>query len=110
MRSARCRCITLVLFALTTPLFAQDPPKKANAAPSSIEGTDLAKMLRRDTSSLLVRKTPAGAISIDVDGVFRDVLVAQIGADGKPLIHCISSEKDAEKIFGTRVNGAKEKP
>ena len=98
---------------LAAPMFAQSAKTDAAAQPaqeSPIAGTDLARMLRRDTQNLLLRKTVRGEMQIDVDGGFRSVLIAQIGPDGKARISCIASEREAEKLFAPRKEAPREKP
>ncbi len=85
---------------LSIPLLAgaAEPAAKTSDAVSPIAGTDLARMLRRDLT-LPVRKAPNGMLRLDANGGFRSVLVVHTGADGKPVISCIVSEKQAERIF-----------
>ena len=100
---------TVFALLLSTPLPAKAGEQTARASDnrsvseqtantSPIAGTDLARMLRRDLT-LPVRKASNGMLQVDVSGGFRSVLVVQIGDDGKPIISCIVSEKQAERIF-----------
>ena len=68
------------------------------AMPFTLEGTDLGRMLNRDISTLLIRKTRQGS-SIRIDGGFRSVLVIQTDADGKAVVSCIATEKEAAAVF-----------
>lgn len=97
---------------------ASEAPKDASSqttaspdqpSPSPLEGTDLGRMLKRDTSNLLMRRARDGAMMVDLAGGFRSVLVVQISEEGKPVISCIVSEKQAEAIFVPRKNAPKEK-
>jgi hypothetical protein len=103
--------VTLAVSLFSASLaFPADPPAASSqpaqvaavAARSPIEGTDLARMLRRDTSTLMLRKSPGAGIFVDTTDGFRSVLVVQLAADGKPVISCITSEKAAEQIFAPR--------
>lgn len=95
---------------MAAPLFAAEAKSKSEETPSPIAGTDLARMLRRDTHNLMMRKSPRGAMTVDVDGGFQSVLIVQIGQDGKPVISCIASEKEAERIFAAKKETSREKP
>lgn len=67
--------------------------------PFQLEGTDLGRMLKRDTQNLVVRGDRRGATMVDLAGGFRNVLVAYTGPDGKQVISCIATEEQARAIF-----------
>jgi hypothetical protein len=100
----------MVAVPLAAPMSGQSAKTNGPAKDSAIEGTDLARMLRRDTQNLMLRKTARGGMQVDLDGGFRSVLVVRVGPDGKPHISCIASEREAEKFFAQRKDTQKEKP
>lgn len=71
----------------------------AGLLPFQLEGTDLGRMLKRDTQNLVIRRDPRGATMLDIGGGFRNVLVMYTTPDGKHVISCIASEKQARAIF-----------
>ena len=112
-RRTRRRWIAAIVVPMAftaASLLGAEANSKAEETPSSIAGTDLARMLRRDTHNLMMRKSPRGAMTVDIDGGFQSVLIVQIGHDGKPVISCIASEKEAERIFAPKKETAREKP
>jgi hypothetical protein len=71
----------------------------ARGVPLRFEDTDLARMINHDATRLTVRKAADGTMMLDLAGGFRSVLVMTIDADGKQVVSCISSEKQARKMF-----------
>lgn len=90
-----------------SPASAADP---AAAAPFTLEGTDLGRMLRRDAGAVSIMRIHGGAMSMDVHGGFRSVMVVQITPEGQAQTSCIISEKAAERIFARPAGKAPEKP
>jgi hypothetical protein len=78
--------------------------------PFQLEGTDLGRMLKRDTQNLVIRRDPRGPTMLDVGGGFRNVLVMYTTPDGKQVISCIASEEQARAIFAPTAPNAGKVP
>ncbi len=81
--------------------------------PSRFEGTDLGRMLKRDVTLLKIDEMRSGAKMLDLAGGFRSVLVIHADAEGNPVMSCIVSEKEAERLLGpppplTKIDDGKE--
>ena len=64
----------------------------------SLEGTDLARMLRRDAKVERLPTRFAGE-RLDVGGGYRSVLVVAVDAEGKPVMSCVANVKAAKKAL-----------
>ena len=97
-------------YAATAESVPPTPPKSNAAAPqtevapvaearisaSDIERTDLGRMMRRPSNVSVVQLPNRAGTSMSTKGMFREVLVARVGADGKAGITCVSTAKQAE--------------
>ncbi len=118
--------LTIMLAAV--PAVAENSGKAGGPAPSNqvtsaaaqapgdegpsimLRGTDLARMLRRDTANVSVRTSRATGMAFDAAGGFRSVLVVQVTPEGNHVISCIASEQAAERIFAPRKNAETKEP
>ncbi len=118
MRSARLALLLVLLFAATS-VFAQHVAKGKSKddgtvaaqpaaddnnlrQPTKDEVQELAAGLERSLSQptdLPVVSVGNGIYKIDLDGTHEDVALAKIGPDGKVVIGCVDSVKDAKAFL-----------
>lgn len=75
-----------------------------------IEGTDLGRMLKRDTANVAITTAPDGAIALDTAEGYRSVLVVQTTPEGKRIVSCIATERAADEIFNPPASDREPKP
>jgi hypothetical protein len=75
---------------------------ETDPARSAIAGTSLERRLKRDASVYTLRRGPGGIVRLNLGEGFRHAIVMYTGPDGKSVVGCISSEKEAEAIFGPK--------
>lgn len=105
---------TLLLAAAGPALAAENTTKPKKARPQQVHPTGaedakaptpaelsaedaLDQMLSRSTEGLEVVTHADGTISVDLEGRFMNVSVANPGPDGKPRVNCVSSHDGLAK-------------
>lgn len=90
----------------TNTVSAQNGGARNNPGPSQPAPGDpqLAAMLKRMTNrsadGLTARRGPGGMVGLDVSEGFQNVMLARAGADGEPVVGCVSSLAEANDFLG----------
>jgi hypothetical protein len=69
----------------------------------------LKKMLNRSTEGLVEKQHANGAKSVDLQGRFQSVAVANVNSDGTVAEKCVTSNREAETFVKSKTAGAKAK-
>jgi hypothetical protein len=95
----------LALLALPSALPAQAVSAEDLALADLVED-----LTRRDTDGLAVRKVGDGIFEMPLEGRFQQVTMAQVGADGEPMLACAGSLDEAQSFLGRDLRTGKALP
>lgn len=70
-----------------------------------VRKTDLGRMIQRDPASLMRVKGRLG-FAVVMNESYRSVLVVRAAAGEAPVVACVSSEADAEKMIAPQIREA----